>query len=177
MRLQNVPRFLPRLLINILRTVRLPIRSCPPVDEFGMRLGAVHVFICVIVAHVFTKGTYLMNDIQGQRFIIDRDSLKHELDHPRKFIVHHQLPVVHDDACFKHPQAVYQVGTCQRRQYARQRLFISGLGIGNLVIRLPAGDTARQQIVTRHFSNRCIQQGCFRRTHRRRSIAQIHTAG
>ena len=60
-------------------------------------------------------GSNLMNDIQRQGLIINRDSLKHMLDHPGKFIVHYQLPVVHDDACFKHPQAIYQVGTCQRR--------------------------------------------------------------
>ncbi len=111
---QNMPCLIPCSLVDISSPQFLPLFSYSPVNEFGMRLRGPHEFERVVMAEEVTKRPYFSNDVDRKSLVIDGDALHRMLDHSGEFIIHDQLPVTHCDARFKHSQAVYQVGPCQR---------------------------------------------------------------
>jgi hypothetical protein len=111
----------------------LAARGCPSfphsaVDQLGLRLGF-HVLDRTGVTEEIVSDAGFVNGFHGQHLAIHRNSLQYELDHPGEFIVHDQLAEIDCHAHFDHPKAVNQVGTCQRRQQAREGFFVTALGI------------------------------------------------
>ncbi len=142
-RFENVPGFFKSPLMQIRAAAGLPVLPHPAIDQRRLRL-LFHMPEGVIVAEKIFGRADLMHYVDGQRFIIDRYSLQRILDHAGELVVHYQLAIVNCHAHFDHPQAVYQVGTCQRRQQAGEGFFVTGLSITYFGVALPAGYPAGQ---------------------------------
>ena len=78
----------------------------------------------------------LFDDIHRECFVVYRNSIHAVFDHLREFVVHDQLAKIKGDAHLQHSQAIDQVGPCQRCQQARERLFMTNLGIGDFAVTL-----------------------------------------
>lgn len=126
--LEDVARLFERPLMDILAARRRPSLPHSAVDQLGLGLGF-HVLDRAGVTEEIVSDTDFTDGFHGQRLTVHRNPLQDELDHPGEFIVHDQLAEIDCHAHFDHPKAVNQVGTCQRRQQAREGFFVTGLGI------------------------------------------------
>ena len=67
----------------------------------------------VFMADEVSKRSDLMDDIYGQRFIGYRNAPDHMFDHPRHFVIHHELSPIESHSHVEHAQAINEIGTCQ----------------------------------------------------------------
>ena len=111
---QNIFRLFQGPLVNIGAARGRPVLAHVAVDQFGLGLAA-HVPVGTFMAEKIFSHADFPDDIRCQGFIVHRDSLNQEFNHAGELIVHYHLAIINGHAHFDHPQAVNQVGTCQRR--------------------------------------------------------------
>ena len=122
---------LARARVQVGRAGSGPVLSYPAVQQPRRALLA-HVLVGRIEAKEVTERADLRDVLHRQRLVVDRDAAHRELDHARELVVHDELAVVEGDARLEHPQAVDQVGACQRWQKGRKGLLVPGLGTPTL---------------------------------------------
>jgi hypothetical protein len=159
--------------MQIRATALLPLGSITPINQLRVR-DRFHVIEGRLVTDEVLEGAYLLDDIHRQRFVVYRNALHAVLDHLREFVIHDQLAEIEGDAHLKHPQAVNQVGPCQRCQQARERLFMANLGIGQLAVTLPAGDKAGQPIKASELCHCRVDHGAFRAADSGSGKTEVH---
>ena len=114
------------------------------------------------------KGAHRMDNFDGQRFVIDRNSVENMLDHSGEFVIHHQLAKIQCDAHFEHPQSVDHVDPCQRGKQTGECLFMAGLGITDFAVALTTGCKTGNGIFSGQLGGTGGNHTAFRRSHRGR---------
>ena len=100
-----------------------------------------------------------MDLVDHQRLVVDRDAGDGVLDHSGELVVHDELTEIEGDARLEHPQAVDQVGACQRWKQACESLLVTGLRVTELGVALRTGHPAGQQVAARHLHHGGADQG------------------
>ena len=172
-RLEQAPCLGQRAVVQARRPGGGPVLPDPPVDELRLRLAA-HALVRVVVAEEVLEGTDLGDDVHRQRLVGHRDPRHAVLDHARELGVHDELRVIDGDARLQHPQPVDQVGPCQRRQQAGDRLLMAGLGVRHFGIALRTRHPAGQQVEAREAGDPGADHRALGAAHRGAGEAQVH---
>jgi hypothetical protein len=135
--LKNILRLFSGPFRDIRSTPLLPEIASSPIDQLRLRLKGSHVLPSVLMADEVSKGSYLVDNIHCQSLVRDRNSRHHMLNHPCKFVIHHELSPIHGHPHIEHAQAVNEIGACQCRQQGGEGLLMTRLGVRNFAVPLP----------------------------------------
>jgi len=132
------------------------------------------MFSGVIMADEVSERSDVMDDIHRQRFIGYWNASDHMFDHPRHFVVHHQLSPIESHSHVEHAQAINKIGTCQCGQEGCQGLLMTRLGVRNFAVCLRTRNPTRKGVEASELGHGSVDHGQLRASNRGCGQSEIH---